>query len=219
VPTIHAALARRNLLPSQHIVDSGYMSGERVLTSQLEYGIDLVGPMRPDVSWQAQQPDTFDLSHFQIDWSARQVTCPGGKTSYYWKPQTGSRDNPVIEIQFRKSECGPCSLRSLCTRSKTGPRNLTVPPQPIFEALHAARARQQTQDFKLTYNQRAGIEGTLSEAVNPLDMRRSRYLGLRKTRLQHIATSLALNMTRLFAWLTNRPLAMTRISPFAALAT
>ncbi|WP_181801566.1 hypothetical protein [Streptomyces shenzhenensis] len=47
--------------------------------------------------------------------------------------------------------------------------------------------------------------------------RRSRYRGLDKTRLQHHFTGAAVNLARLDAWLTGRPLARTRISPFAAL--
>jgi transposase len=36
--------------------------------------------------------------------------------------------------------------------------------------------------------------------------------------LQHVATAAAINIDRIFAWLDERPRAMTRISRFAALA-
>lgn len=219
IPAIHKTLAKRDLLPRHHLVDSGYVSADSLLTSQRSYQIDLIGPTRPDVSWQAQQAEAFDISHFQIDWAARQIICPTGKVSSIWKSQKSIRDNPVIEVQFRKSDCTPCPMRALCTRSKTAPRSLTILPQALFETLQAARARQQTQTFKDLYAQRAGIEGTLSQTVNPLGMRRSRYLGLAKTRLQHFATAVAVNFLRLFAWLADRPLAETRISPFAALVS
>jgi transposase len=54
--------------------------------------------------------------------------------------------------------------------------------------------------------------------VNPYHARQARYIGLAKTHLQQIATAVAINFKRLFAWLNGEPLAKTRISPFAALA-
>ncbi len=48
-------------------------------------------------------------------------------------------------------------------------------------ALQAAREREKTSVFKGQYVVRAGVEGTISQAVNKLDMRRSRYRGIAKT--------------------------------------
>lgn len=44
----------------------------------------------------------------------------------------------------------------------------------------------------------------------------SRYRGLANTRLQHHFTGAAVNLARIDAWLTGRPLAKTRVSPFSA---
>ena len=35
--------------------------------SQFEHGVRLVGPMRPDVSWQAKADQSFDIAQFAID--------------------------------------------------------------------------------------------------------------------------------------------------------
>ena len=64
---------------------------------------------------------------------------------------------------------------------------------------------------------RAGIEGTLSQAVRRSEMRRSRYIGLARTHLQHLLTAAALNLIRAVAWLIQTPRAKTRSSRFAAL--
>ena len=42
-------------------------------------------------------------------------------------------------------------------------------------ALEAGRQRQQTQAFKEQYAARSGVEGTISEAVFALGMRRARF--------------------------------------------
>ncbi|NET61388.1 MAG: IS5/IS1182 family transposase, partial [Symploca sp. SIO2E6] len=50
------------------------------------------------------------------------------------------------------------------------------------------------------------------------ELRHCRYLGLAKTRLQHVAIAAAMNLTRLVHWWTGISQSQTRISRFAALA-
>jgi transposase len=83
----------------------------------------------------------------------------------------------------------------------------------------AQRAQQQTEGFKGEYKRRAGVEGTVSQGLRVGGLRQSRYVGLAKTRLQHILIAVALNLLRLVAWYDARPLAKTRRSAFAALAS
>ncbi|MBD1868883.1 transposase [Cyanobacteria bacterium FACHB-471] len=80
------------------------------------------------------------------------------------------------------------------------------------------RQQQHTQPWQEKYSQRAGIEGTLSQGIHCFGLRRSRYIGLTKTHLQHVFTSIAMNITRIVSWLMGVPHAHTRISRFAALA-
>ncbi|HMB08728.1 MAG TPA: transposase, partial [Isosphaeraceae bacterium] len=48
-------------------------------------------------------------------------------------------------------------------------------------------------------------------------LRRSRYLGLAKTHLQHVLTAGAMNLARLAAWFAGVPPEETRTSRFARL--
>ena len=91
-------------------------------------------------------------------------------------------------------------------------------PQLQHEALQFGRHRQQQPQFKERYKTRAGIEGTISQAVRAFDLRKTRYIGLAKTHLQHLATAAAVNLSRVVAWLSGVPKAKTRRSTFAALA-
>lgn len=84
--------------------------------------------------------------------------------------------------------------------------------------MKAARARLATKEGRHLYAQRAGIEGTLSQGVRAFGLRRSRYRGLAKTHLQHVATAAAVNLERLAAWFKATPRAATRISRFTTLA-
>jgi len=94
---------------------------------------------------------------------------------------------------------------------------LNFRPKEQYHILQAARQRQATDAFKALYKQRAGIEGTISQAVRAFGLRRTRYVGLVKTHLQHLATAAAMNLTRLAAWLDDVPKAHTRQSRFLAL--
>ena len=215
---IHAALAEKQLLPRDHLVDSSYVDATLLVESQQHYGIDLVGPVPEERSWQAKAGDGFAKSCFAIDWEHHTVTCPVGATSVKWQESVGRNQEPVIHVAFERTTCGTCAQRAVCTHAKEAPRELTFRSRPEHEVLIHARTRQQTQAFKDAYAQRAGVEGTISQGVRVADLRHARYIGLAKTRFQHIATAVALNLIRLFAWFEGRPREARRISAFAALA-
>ena len=211
-------LIARNLKPRTQLVDQGYVEIE-LLMSSLKKGIDLVGRVASGKNWQSKVAGAFDHDQFEVDWEQEQARCPDGKISksfYYRKTRRGT---PNFTISFQKSDCLPCKFRSKCTRSKHTGRTLTLYPKTIHEAQIAARDRQETDSFKHLYKKRAGIEGTISQGVRIMGLRKSRYIGLPRTRLQHVATAAAINLFRVFDWLTGvRPIE-TPIPAFVALAS
>ena len=217
---IHAALAGKDLPPAEHLVDSAYVSADHLIAARRSYGIDLVGPGRRNLSWQAKATDAFSLDDFTIDWDRQVARCPEGKESTGWAESTKHRgQRPTIRTQFRAADCRACISRHRCTRirSRYVGRVLAFLPRREHEALAAARARERTEEGRCLYAQRQGVEGTISQAVRAFGLRRTRYRGLPKTGLQHLATAAALNLDRLTAWLAERPLAPTRVSRVAAL--
>jgi len=214
---IHQHLADKDLLPNEHLLDAGYVDAEALVESQ-NRGIDLIGPVSAERSWQARAGEGFDIPNFMIDWEGHVVTCPAGKCSVSWSESLDSRDVPVIQVQFAKQDCPNCSRRTQCTRSAKGVRTLKLQSQERQTALLQARQRQETPEFKEQYKRRAGVEGTISQGVRKFDLRRSRYKGLPKTHLQHILTAIAINLMRLVDWFAGTPRAGTRCSTFAALA-
>jgi transposase len=125
--------------------------------------------------------------------------------------------NNVIQVRFPRQACRSCPTRSLCTRSATEPRFLTLRQQAHYEALQNARREQQTEVWQEQYAKRAGVEGTISQAVRGFGLRECRYIGLAKTHLQHVLTAAAINFARLDGWFTGKKRAQTRVSRFAAL--
>ena len=217
---IHAALAGKNLTPAEHLVDSAYVSADHLIAARENHGIDLVGPGRRNLSWQAKAAGAFSLDDFAIDWDRQVARCPEDKGSTSWAESTKHRSRrPIIRVGFRAADCRACISRHRCTRirSRYVGRVLALLPRREHEALAAARMRERTEQGRNLYAQRQGVEGTISQAVRVFGLRRARYRGLAKTGLQHLATAAALNLERLDAWLTKRPLAPTRVSRFAAL--
>jgi len=163
--TIHAELDRKHLLPTEHIVDTGYVDAKLLVESQRDYQIDLVGPTRKNYRWQASQHTGFDADHFLIDWQQQQATCPQGQTSISWTPAIDNRKNEVIKIKFSTKDCQVCPSRSLCTQSSRHTRRtVTIRPHQQYLALMHRREQEKTNQFTQVYAKRAGIEGTISKA-------------------------------------------------------
>jgi transposase len=95
---------------------------------------------------------------------------------------------------------------------------VSLPPRDQYEALAAAQTWLASEEGQQLYKRRAGVEGTLSQGVRAFGLRRTRYRGLPKTHVQHVATAAAINVDRIVAWLDERPRAQTRTSRFTALA-
>lgn len=64
---IHRGLAVKGLLPSQHLLDIGYSSADKMVESQQTYQVDLVGPARKDHKWQASAGEGFAAADFNAD--------------------------------------------------------------------------------------------------------------------------------------------------------
>jgi transposase len=195
-PTIHHDLARRDLLPGSHVLDSGYVDAELLVTAQTPHQIDVIGPPFGSYSRQWRAGEGDDLQAFVLDWEAQQAHCPQGHPSVNWGPGRDVSGDPVIRIRFDGATCLACPSRRACTSAQAAPRQLTVRPQVDHEALQAARQRQETPEFTAQYALRAGVESHLSQGIRRFDLRRSRYLGLARTHLQQLLNATAMNMVR-----------------------
>ena len=216
---IHRALADKGLAPGEHLVDAAYVDAELLVRSREDHGIDLVGPPRVNPTWQTKAEGAYPIDRFEVDWERQRVRCPQGKLSSAWSRQVDHTGTPYVSVTFRQADCGACPARALCTRAEHRARHLKLQPRAEYEALKAARGRLATREGRRRYARRAGIEGTISQGVRAFGLRRSRYRGLAKTHLQHVATAAAVNLERLAAWFRAAPHAATRTSRFAGLAT
>jgi transposase len=151
VSVVHASLENSELLPSEHLVDKGYTDSHVLVESQQQHGVTIVGPVADDPSWQARSGDGFTKAQFQVDWERQEVTCPEGKKSISWLPNTCPQNGMQYEVRFARKDCTPCAMRSRCTRGKIEPRIIGLQARENYEALQSARRHQVTKDFQDNY--------------------------------------------------------------------
>ncbi|MFE7640067.1 IS1182 family transposase [Kitasatospora sp. NPDC057518] len=202
VTPVQDKLIARDLKPGEHLLDSGYPSGPGIGAS-LERGISLVAPVTVQTG-RGARGGTFTPKDFHVDWHSGVTHCPAGATSISMRP----KKDGLIRVAFSRADCRPCPIRAQCT---TGAphlgRVLEIHPEPIHTARTRMQAEQDTPRWREAYRARAGIEGTISQAVRGPGLRRSRYRGLAKTHLQNVLIGMAVNIRRLGAHFdtTTRP--------------
>lgn len=131
LPGIHNRLARRGLLPAEHLVDGGYTSLVHLERAAREHQITVSGPLPGNPTRQHRQNEGFGRDDFHVDFDRRQVTCPQGQVSAGWHgpyPTSSPTAAPLIVARITKSQCRPCPARTRCT---TTARTVGFPPREL----------------------------------------------------------------------------------------
>ena len=146
-----------------------------LVASRREHGVEIIGPVAQDPSWQSRDSTGFDKSAFAVDWEAKVVTCPAGKQSASWLPNTYPKNGTVFEARFARRDCTPYSSRPQCTRAKREPRIVGLQTREYHATLQTMRTWQTTEEFRKSYTARAGIESTHAQAIRRSGLRRAHY--------------------------------------------
>jgi transposase len=202
---IHRDLAARDLAPARHYLDSGYPSVPNVLAARREHGITMVTPLLGDSSRQTKTGNGYSRDDFTIDYDTRTATCPQGQTSATWNTVVQDGIEKIC-IAFPQRACWTCDAQPQCTTSKVRRRRITIYPRELHEIQRAARTAQDSKHWRADYQRRAGIEGAMNQAANTIGLRKARYRGLNKVELEHYLGATAINLIRLDAYFTHRPL-------------
>lgn len=190
---VQARLQDQDTMPSEQYVDQSYISGKSIADSE-KLGINLKGMPLEDT----RGPEGFRQVDFQVDEDNQQATCPAGERATRWYERAGPEGEPAkIEIDFDAATCQACEFFGRCTKSARG-RSLEL--HAYRKVLAARRAEAETETYREDMHRRAGIEGAISELVRGYGLRRARYRGLAKMRLQTLFTAVAVNLKRLARW-------------------
>jgi hypothetical protein len=175
--------------PAEEYVDSAYISGQRLAEAKAE-NRQLIGPAQAA----PRREGRFSSEDFQIDIERRRAICPADKPSTQCS-RLEEKEGDKVNYRFEWSyHCKNCPLREKCVGQDQPHRTLLV--GQYHTELQARRQEQKTEEFKNQAKHRNAIEGTQSEMVRAHGLRRARYRGLEKTRLQNYFIGAACNAKR-----------------------
>jgi len=168
--------------------DGAYVSGPSMAQAQSE-SRELMGPTIPS-------PDrgVYTADAFQVNVERRYAICPSGKTSTQCARMKAGKTG---RITYRFEWCGlcqSCAVKGNCLHKGERDRMLRVNEHHTLT--QARRKLMRTEEFKKDMHHRNGIEGTQSELVRGYGLRRARYRGNNKTRLQNYFIGAACNIKR-----------------------
>ncbi len=183
--------------PSTLYVDGAYVSSQ-ALKDASDQGRELRGPAPRSPN----RGKVFTVEAFDVHLEERYAICPAKNRSSNCS-RLKARDTGKVDyrIEWNRSLCQSCPLLDQCVGPTQNHRTIVVGELHSF--LQGRRLEMQTDAFKLEMHSRNGIEGTQSELIRAHGMRRARYRGKAKVRLQNYMIGTACNIRRLFrriAW-------------------
>jgi len=177
--------------PPVQYVDAAYVSTEKLVEAAAE-GRELIGPA-PKCG--GPNSDRFQSDDFQVEVEHRRATCPAGHQNTQCSRLVEKATGKVsFRFEWDTATCASCPLRLKCIKAEHKHRTLVVGEN--HSVLQARRKEQQSDEFKARLKHRNAIEGTQSELVRAHGMRRARYRGLAKTKLQNYFIGAACNVKR-----------------------
>lgn len=177
--------------PPVQYVDGAYVSTEK-LVEALAQGRELIGPAPPCAN---NNDGRFQSQDFAVEVEQRRATCPSGQGNTQCSRLVEKATGRVAyRFEWDTAVCSACPQRRQCIKDEHRHRTLVVGEH--HTVLQARRKEQNTEAFKKRLKHRNAIEGTQSELVRAHGLRRARYRGLGKTRLQNWFAGAACNVKR-----------------------
>jgi len=196
--------------PPVHYVDAAYVSTEELVRAAAE-GRELIGPAPKCAN---NNEGRFQSEDFQVQVEQRRAVCPAGHSNSQCSRLVEKATGRVAyRFEWDTATCAACPLRLKCIKAEHKHRTLAVGEN--HTVLQARRKDQQTDAFKARMKHRNAIEGTQSELVRAHGLRRARYRGLGKTKLQNYFIGAACNVKRWLrrlAWQMRQELSATAVS-------
>jgi hypothetical protein len=174
--------------PETLYADAAYVSGPSMAKANAE-GRELMGPTLPSAN-----RGVYTSEAFTVNVEQRYAVCPTGKTSTQCARMVAGKTG---RITYRFEWCGHCqncAVKAGCLHKGERDRMLRVNEHHTFS--QARRQMMRTAEFKKDMHHRNGIEGPQSELVRGYGLRKARYRGKKKVRLQNYLIGAACNIKR-----------------------
>ena len=162
-------------------------------------GIELIGPLALDHSWQAKEGLGYDRDSFHIDWDAQQARSPHGQLSHSWT----RREHPGGDgaaIRFHTKDCQPVRHGLTARNPPSGAARSWSDPGLSTKSSSRTGWTGTIRTESAATTGEPGSKEPSPRVSGGFELRRCQYLGLTKTRVQHILTASAMNATRIADW-------------------
>ncbi|MCX5792643.1 MAG: transposase [Elusimicrobia bacterium] len=174
--------------PEVIYADAGYVSGPSMAKASAE-GFTLMGPALPSA-----KRGVYPSEAFEVNVERRSAVCPAGKTSTQCARMKAAKTGRITYRFEWVGCCDGCNLKAECLHKGERGRMLRVNEHHTFSQTRWQLMR--TAEFKKDMHHRNGIEGTHSELVRGYGLRKARYRGEKKVRLQNYLIGAACNIKR-----------------------
>jgi transposase len=154
----------------------------------------------------------YGLEDFRIDPRRGLARCPAGKRSIRRDRVKG--EDPGWRYIFSRRDCGPCALRTQCTKSRVAARVVQVTAKT--RELQRLRRGQRTKHFQRCYRRRVVAEHALARMVRR-GLRQARYFGRVKVTFQTTLIGAVTNLSLAAGVGALRPLCQALQGVWAAL--
>jgi hypothetical protein len=166
--------------------DMAYSDGD-VRQAVEDRGVRLVAKVPP-----VTNGSYYAKTDFYVDLGRGEVTCPAGEVTKDARPTKDHKRRLALLFVFDARDCAACPLRPECT----GAAARTVTVSRHHARMEAARAAQTKPKVKALLRRRAKVERKIDH-LQDLGMRKARYQGRRKTKLQALLAATVANFKRL----------------------
>lgn len=132
----------------------------------------------------------FAMEDFEYNSEKQNLRCPAGKMAdkRYFVKRTKR-----MTFFFSREDCSVCEVKAECTRSER--RSVSVPVGDL-EILEEVKMYNATEEYLEDKKKRARIEPKQGEMKNLHGMKRARYRGQLKLKVQAIMTAIVVNLKR-----------------------
>ena len=176
--------------PQVMYADAGYTSGGELARAQQE-DRELRGPVAPPPT----RDERYSSEAFDVSIATRSAICPAGqKSTNCSRLKNGKTGAVTYRFEWNRSLCEPCDRCGQCLGK--GQRHRTLLVGEHHDLIQSRRQEQKTEEFTKDMQQRNAIEGTISELCRGYGLRRCRYRGIDKTRVQNTMIGAACNIKR-----------------------
>jgi hypothetical protein len=189
---LRAQREHHDLVPDKFIYDAAAGAGKtRVQVAQATEGrTQLVSPLLP----YEKRTTLFTPERFQLSEDGTQLTCPNGQSTAL-AYRSGSGDGRVF--RFLGLDCRDCPLWAQCRSQKPGSKAMRqVFISDYRPQVEAARAYNQTDDFKADMRRRPKVERIIAALVRYNGARQARRRGQVQADFQAKMNATAYNIKR-----------------------